>query len=47
MLNPNHGGTGKEVSPWGDETLLSGENMFCFPFREWVRGLYDLFRECG
>ena len=48
MLNPNRGSTGREVSPRRDETLLSGEKMFCFPFfREWIRGLYDLFRECG
>jgi len=48
VLNPNHGGTGKEVSLRRDETLLSGEKMFCFSFiREWIRGLYGLFRECS
>jgi len=48
VLNPNHGGTGKEVSLRTDETLLSGEKMFCFSFiREWIGGLCDLFIECS
>jgi hypothetical protein len=45
VLNPNHGGRGKEVSLRRDETLLSGEKVFCFPsFREQIRGFCGMFR---
>jgi hypothetical protein len=46
VLNPNHGGRGKEVSLQRDETILSGEKVFCFPsFRERIRGFCDMFRQ--